>query len=188
MEIGGGLSSDTVPASEEVDELARYDEYRTQQARALVNLMPREAVRPLYRRAVREGHIVPDKDPLAALVGYCRSILPLPTFEVWQADVARNPEAHLESPDSFRTTPTAAAPATLEARAMTRHRSAWTARLKGFREDGAWRGFIAFEDGESGRVHHTALIFCEADPLELRDRFLGFENGTLEAFLRSTCP
>lgn len=129
-----------------------------------------------------------DKDPLAALVAYCESILPLPSFSVWKADVAANPEAHLESPDDFLTTPTSAAPATLEARAMTRHRSAWTARLKGFREDNAWRGFISFEDSSSGAVHHTALIFCEESPMELRDRFLSFENVALEAFLRSTCP
>lgn len=178
----------TTAASEKANERARYAVYRRQQARALINLMPQEAVRPLYRRGLREGRIVPDKDPLGALVTYCETILPLPSFEVWQEDVARNPDAHLESPDDFRTTPTAAAPATLEARAMTRHRSAWTARLKGFREGGAWRGFIAFEDAESGAVHHTTLIFCEAGPMELRDRFLGFENRALEAFLRSTCP
>lgn len=176
--IEGGSSGDR----------ARYALYREQQARVLINLMPREAIRPLYRRALREGIVAPDKDPLAALVRYCESLIPLPPFEVWKADVAENPEAHLESPDDFRTTPTSAAPATLEARAMTRDRSAWTARLKGFREGGAWRGFIAFEDAASGAVHRTTLIFCEAGPMELRDRFLGFESGTLEAFLRSTCP
>lgn len=180
--VSAEVHGDTCP------ERARYQLYRRQQARALINLMPREAVRPLYRRAIREGCVVSDKDPLASLVHYCESLIPLPTFEVWKSDVAANPGAHLESPDDFRTTPTSAAPATLEARAMTRHRSAWTARLKGFREDGAWRGFIAFEDASSGAVHHTTLIFCEAGPMELRDRFLGFENGTLEAFLRSTCP
>ena len=80
------------------------------------------------------------------------------------------------------------APATLESRRLSRAGESWVARLRGYRDEDAWRGFIAFEDERSGVVHHTALIFREGDPRDLRRRFLGFESGTLEAFLRSSLP
>ena len=37
-------------------------------------------------------------------------------------------------------------------------------------------------------MHRTALVFRESDPADLRERFLSFESGTLEAFLRSALP
>jgi hypothetical protein len=65
---------------------------------------------------------------------------------------------------------------------------AWTAHLRSFRDGSTWRGFIAFEDSLSRRVHRTALIFQESGPVDVRDRFLSFEPSALIAFLRSALP
>jgi hypothetical protein len=127
-------------------------------------------------------------DPLAALLKYCEELLPLPPFEVWREDVARNPEAHLRDLDDSPDAPTAMAPATLEARTVDHAGATWIAHLRSFRDSDAWRGHIAFEQRPSGTVHRTALIFREAGPAELRERFLSFETDTLQAFLRSALP
>ncbi|HET9947470.1 MAG TPA: hypothetical protein VFQ22_00965, partial [Longimicrobiales bacterium] len=64
--------------------LSQYRAYRTRQARRLIQMLPREAVRPLYRRAIREGFgDESGSDPLGALVRYCESLLPLPPFAEW---------------------------------------------------------------------------------------------------------
>lgn len=176
------------------DELrARYADYRRRQARALVGMLPREAIRPLYRKALHAAgpgakRRVEDEDPLERLLRFCEDLLPLPPFEVWERDVRRSPGAHLGDLDDSPEAPTPAAPATLEARRLDPGGRAWTARLRGFRDRDAWRGFIAFEEAGTGRVHRTALIFCEPGPADLRERFLGFEPTTLEAFLRSALP
>lgn len=168
---------------------ARYDAYRMRQARRLVAMMPREAIRPLYRRALRGGGVTAlEKDPMTRLVEFCETILPLPPFDVWLEDLRRNPGAHLGDLEDAADAPTAVAPATLESRSMRRSGDRWVARLRGFRDRDAWRGFIAFEDRDTGVVHKTALIFREPDPGSLRERFLSFESATLEAFLRSSRP
>jgi hypothetical protein len=164
-----------------------YEDYRERHARRLVALLPREAIRPLYRAALSDPTLdtVPD-DPLAKLTEYCARLLPLPPFDVWVEDVRANPDAYLLDLREAANAPTAASPATLETRRLSRSDGSWLARLRGFRDRDAWRGFIAFEDESSGLVHHTALIFREGDPRDLRRRFLSFEAGTLEAFLRSS--
>ena len=181
-------ASDRVePAEVELRE--EYADYVERQARQLVALLPREAIRPLYRaaRADRSLDTVPD-DPLAKLTAYCGRLLPLPPFHVWVDDVRRNPEAHLAELDEAPDAPTALAPATLVSRRLTRGAGRWVARLRGYRDGDTWRGFIAFEDSASGTVHRTTTIFRETDPRDLRRRFLAFEPGTLEAFLRSALP
>jgi hypothetical protein len=166
----------------------RYAAYRVGQARSLVGMMPREAVRPLYRRAVRADADGDDSDPLRKLVDFCERILPLPPFEVWLRDLDAHPEAHLTDLDNAANTPGPTSPATLEARALQRAEGEVIARLRGFRDRDVWRGFIAFEDGATGHVHRTALIFREAGPADLRERFLSFESAALGAFLRSALP
>ena len=166
----------------------RYAEYRHRQARALVGMMPREAIRPLYRRALRTGVQPSATDPLRVLVQFCEALLPLPPFDRWLEDLETHPEAYLDDLDATGDVPTATAPTTLEARLLGRSTGAWTARLRGFHDPDTWRGFIAFEEVGSGRVHRTSLIFREPGPRALRDRFLSFEPATLEAFLRSTLP
>jgi hypothetical protein len=169
--------------------LIQYQAYRKRQARGLIRLLPREAVRPMYRRALEAGY--GDRtpaDPLAALVDYCETLLPLPPFEQWAEDLERFPAAHLRDLDDSAAAPTAEAPTTVEARLFEFAGNPWIAYLRSYRDGAAWRGYIAFEDRHSRRVHRTALIFREVDPADLRERFLGFESVALEAFLRSALP
>lgn len=170
--------------------LAQYEGYRKRQARGLLRILPRRAIRPLYRRALfREGLAgQPQVDPLAVLVHYCESLLPLPPFEVWVGDVTLHPVAHLHDLEESADVPTVKAPATMEARLFDYHGDPWIAHLHSFRDGLAWRGYIAFEERRSGQVHRTALVFLESDPADLRERFLSFEVGALEAFLRSALP
>lgn len=170
------------------EERAEYEAYRARQARALVGMLPREAVRPLYRKALESGLPHSEDDPLGTLAAFCETFLPLPTFDVWRSDRRAYPDAHMEDLGEAAGAPSAAEPVTLEARVLAQTQGAWTARLRGFRDEDAWRGFIAFEDRRSGHVHRTALIFREPDAVELRSRFLSFEPATLEAFLRSALP
>jgi hypothetical protein len=173
----------------------QYALYRRRQARALLSIVPREAVRPLYRRAlqavvdaVADG---PSMDSLEALLATCEGILPLPPYDVWVEDLRRYPSAHLVELDQSAEAPSAAAPVVLSARKLHTEGEDWRARLWAFRDDDAWRGFIDFES-ESERASHrrsrTALVFRERGPADLRHTFLGFTTATLTAFLRSTLP
>jgi hypothetical protein len=172
----------------------RYEGYCRRQASRLVQLLPRDAVRPLYRRArdeARRADALADggeADPLALLVRYCRSLLPLPPFEVWREDLRSHPGEHFADLEESADVPTADAPSTMEVRSLEVHGQAWLAHLRSFREAGLWRGYISFEEEGSGRMHRTAAVFCESDAGELCERFLSFEHATLEAFLRSALP
>ena len=167
----------------------RYQAYRRRQAAQLLQLMPREAVRPMVRAARAAGvDVRSENDPLAVLASFCESILPLPPYDVWREDLEQNPDAHLRDLDDAREAPTAQTPSTMEVRVIDFGGGPWWAHLRSFRDDSGWRGFIAFEDPSSGRVHRTATIFHEDDPSELRERFNCFENASLEAFLRSALP
>jgi len=172
------------------DELvAQYEVYRRRQARGLVSMLPASAIRPLYRRALREGFGGnSSSDPIGVLVGYCEKLLPLPPFETWCEDVRQNPTAHLYDVADSADAPSAEAPVTLEKRTFEHAGHSWTAHLRSFRDGATWRGFIAFQDVDSDRIHRTALIFQEGDPVDVRDRFLSFESSALVAFLRSALP
>jgi hypothetical protein len=176
----------------EVELRARYASYRRRQARGLLRLVPREAIRPLYRRALATlapGPLAPaETDSMETLLAYCERLLPLPPFESWLADVGVNPDAHLHDVDDSADAPGADAPVTVETRGLSLGDHSWDAHLRSFRDGDVWRGFIAFEDRRSHRVHRTALIFRESDPVDVRDRFLGFEASALAAFLRSALP
>jgi hypothetical protein len=176
--------------SPSLDDLeAQYAAYRRRQARGLIRLLPREAIRPLYRRALGRHEVVgPVSDPLEALLGLCERLLPLPPFEIWLQDVREHATAHLRDLDDSADVPTADAPTTVEARRFAFEGSPWVAHLRSFREGQTWRGYIAFENEEADRVHRTALIFSESDPVDVRERFLDFDLAALQAFLRSTLP
>ena len=64
----------------------------------------------------------------------------------------------------------------------------WRVLLRAFRDEGAWKGLMVFEDRVGGASFRTAPVFREGDLLELRDRFRSFEPAALEAFLRSARP
>jgi hypothetical protein len=175
------------PAPEELE--AQYAAYRRRQARGLVRLLPREAVRPLYRCAVEDSEVgVASADPLGALLQYCERILPLPPFETWCEDIRLHATAHLRDLDDSADAPTADAPASVVARRFEFDDAAWIATLRSFREGTTWRGYIAFEHAGSHDVHRTTLIFREEDPVGLRQRFLDFDTRALQAFLRSALP
>ncbi|HUF75092.1 MAG TPA: hypothetical protein VMM35_02380 [Longimicrobiales bacterium] len=169
--------------------VAQYAAYRRRQARGLIRLLPREAVRPLYRRALAEGFDVEAAgDPLGALLSYCEQLLPLPPFDVWREDVRRHGTAHLQDLDDSAEAPTAEAPTTVVTRRFKSDDEPWIAHLRSYRERETWRGYIAFEDERTHRVHRTALIFRESDPVHVRERFLDFDLASLQAFLRSALP
>jgi hypothetical protein len=187
VEFGGDAQLDPQSARESL--LTEYRAYRERQARGLVGLLPKEAVRPLYRRALRAGHGEKHStDPLATLVAYCETLLPLPPFERWCEDRAAYPTEHLRELDDSAAAPTAEAPTTVESRKFDVGGTPWLAHLRSFRDGDAWRGYIAFEEQVSRSVHRTALIFRESDPADLRERFLEFETVALTAFLRSALP
>jgi hypothetical protein len=164
----------------------RYAAYRRRQAGRLMHLMPREAIRPLYREArTRDGR---GEDPLELLLRHCETLLPLPPFEVWREDLLRSPEAHLRDMDESPEPPTSHAPSTVEVRSVAYRGCTWLAALKSYRDEGVWRGYISFVDQKASRVHRTAPVFRESDPVTLRERFLSFEPAALEAFLRSALP
>ena len=172
----------------------RYDGYRRRQAARLVQMLPQDAVRPLYRRARDEARRLGalgesgEQDPLGLLVAFCERLLPLPPFEVWMSDLQAYPDSYLADLAESAEAPTAEAPSTMEVRPVEYSGRPWLARLRYFREQGLWRGYIAFEERESGRVHRTAAVFCEDHPSDLRERFLAFEATALQAFLRSALP
>lgn len=178
-----------------VEELhRRYESYRRRQASRLVQMLPRDAVRPLYRRArnaaLRADALADEgeSDPLALLVSFCVDLLPLPPFEVWLEDLRRHPDGHFADMEEATDGPTSESPSTMEVRPMTVRGRSWLAQLRSFREAGLWRGYISFQEEGSDRVHRTAAVFCEPGPGELRERFRSFENTALEAFLRSALP
>lgn len=172
----------------------RYEAYRRRQAARLVHMVPRDALRPLYRRARDEARRLGvlgeggEVDPLALLMDFCQRLLPLPPFEVWSRDLESHPDGHLIDLADSAEGPTAEAPSTMEVRSLEYNGRPWLARLRSFREQDQWRGYIAFEERDSGRVHRTAAVFCEDHPGDLRERFLSFESTALEAFLRSALP
>lgn len=166
----------------------RYEAYRRAQAGRLVRMLPREAIRPLYRKACAAVGDPGSGDPLALLVRYCEDLLPLPPYEVWRTDVELHPAAYLADLDESVEAPTVDAPSTVVDREMNVRGRSWRASLRSFRDEGVWRGFIAFESDGDPLIHRTGTIFCESDPTELRERFLSFEPATLEAFLRSSLP
>lgn len=190
------LRSTGTPATlvgEDPDLDVRYEEYCRRQSKALVSILPKEAVRPLYARARewgRETGMEVHKDPLATLLHFVREVvLPLPPRQTWLEDRVRNLDAHLQeefdSPPAYRRS---SPPVTVESRGMDLDGERWQASLNLFRRDEAWRGFIGFNPvgGETGV--QTGEIFREEDPEEIRTRFLTFHNQTLQAFLRSVLP
>lgn len=171
-----------------------YEAYCRRQAQRLLALLPREAIRPLYRQA-RQALVetaagsLDGEDPMAVLRAYCRTLLPLPPLEVWQADVAANPTAHLHDAATDELPPESLATArAVEARLLMVDGQRWTATLDVHRDGDVWRGHIAFRHGHGPQAFRTAEIFREDEPETLRDRFVEFDDDTLRAFLRSVRP
>lgn len=129
-----------------------------------------------------------EDDPLGVLARFCADLMPLPPYETWLDDVRQSPGAYVQELDEYGAAPTVMAPATLETRRFHRSGRTWVARLRAFRDRDAWRGFISFQDADGGEVQRTSIVFREEGPEEVRERFMSFENATLESFLRSATP
>lgn len=168
-----------------------YRAYRRRQAAELLEVMPDEAVRPLYRRARRwavERDRHDAKDPMRTLLAYCESLLPLPPFDVWLRDASGRSEAHLDELDRSRPSLENDAPLALEVRSFTAGDREWRATLNLYRKAGAWRGFVGFRSAGRGGSFRTAEIFREPGPRDVVARFRNLDDASLRAFLRSVRP
>ncbi len=169
----------------------RYSEYCRRQAVGLVELVPREGVRPLYRQArewaVDQG-MHESKDPMATLHLFCRNLLPLPPFDVWLADYETHRLAHLKAGAPYPHAGGPSEPVTVELRQVEHASERWQASLDVYRDDDLWRGYVRFHRGFGESHLRTGDIFCEDELQDLRDRFLSFTSATLAAFLRSILP
>ncbi len=172
---------------------SRYEEYCRRQTKGLVSILPKEVIRPLYAKAREWGRKMGrevEKDPLATFLIFLQELIPLPPRDVWERDRGEYLDAHIreefDSPPAHRRS---SPPVTVESRGMEMEGGRrWRATLNLFRRDEAWRGFIVFNPLGEEETVRTADIFREEDPDEIRNRFLGFHNQTLQAFLRSTLP
>ena len=169
----------------------RYEEYCRQQVTLLLRIVPREAVRPLYRHAriwAKERGLHESKDPMSTLRAFCRHILPLPPFGVWVSDYEIHRVAHVSAGVTWSPVAEPMEPITVEVRRWEHGAEMWHGTLEVSRGGDGWRGHIRFQrDGEESHSR-TAEIFCEDDLQDLRERFSSFTALTMSAFLRSTLP
>jgi hypothetical protein len=169
----------------------RYEEYCQQQVYVLLEIIPPEAVRPLYRRAriwATERGLHESKDPMSTLRLFCRDVLPLPPFEVWLVDYETHLVAHVGAGLGLSPLAEPMEPIAVEFRRMEYDAEPWHGTLEVYRGGDAWRGLIRFQRaGEKGHFR-TGEIFREDNLQDLRDRFISFTAPTLSAFLRSTLP
>lgn len=172
---------------------ARYRAYRRRQVTALLTLLPRDAIRPLHREALSwatdGGYRHDPSEPLETLVAYCGHLLPLPPFDVWCEDLRRNPLAHAAAAiPAAGPGASPPPPVTLAARTVERDGETWDAGLRVFHDEDVWRGYIVFRCRATDRRAHTARVFREDGPDEVRERFMEMAPATLTAFLRSSLP
>ena len=169
----------------------RYEEYCRQQVTLLLEIIPREAVRPLYRRAriwATERGLHDTKDPMSTLRVFCREVLPLPPFEVWRLDYENHRVAHAGGRVEWVLLAEPMDPIAVDVRRMEHEAEPWHGTLEVYRGGDAWRGLIRFQrEGEEGQFR-TGEIFCEDDLQDLRTRFNSFTASTMGALLRSTLP
>lgn len=185
--------------------LERYRAYRVAQGRELLNLLPREGLRSVLRHLQsREGGLaasgvaVVGADPrepegglqtLDDLAARCSELLPLPPFHVWLQDFhrARGEYATLPGPPMAPETADGEA-VTVETRELVHQGDSWVASLALRPLEDRWVGHIRFHSSEDDRMHQTGEILREGSPTEVRERFRGFDDHTVTAFLRSTLP
>ena len=185
-----GLEDPTVLPFDAEAVKGRFEEYCRQQVTLLLEIIPREAVRPLYRRAriwATQRGLHETKDPMSTLRGFCREILPLPPLEVWLADCdhpVANPGAGVKS----ATFADPMKPIAVDFRRIEHDSEPWHGTLEVYRGGDAWRGLIRFQRDGEGDFFRTGEIFREDDLQDLRNRFRSFNVSTMSAFLRSTLP
>ena len=167
--------------------LERYRAYRRAQGRELLTIIPREGVRSLLRTF--EPSSPDDGDVLDELAARCSELLPLPPFDVWARDFheARAEYESLPGPPLAPESPDGEA-VTVEVRSIAFRQSEWVAALALRAHDDQWVGHVRFHPSSGAQVYTTGDIFRESSPLQVRERFRSFDDGTLNAFLRSALP
>lgn len=190
---GPGASASVFGALEESPRGLRalYDRYCYRQAVALLSLVPRDAVRPLYRQALRwadKESQREDRDPLAILTAFCVELLPLPPFSVWLGSLRENPDPFLEDLEPVQEMDGSREAVTTDVRTFAREEGTWQARLRLFRDTDGWRGFISFRSDDGTCDVRTADVFRGDQARDIRQRFHSFQEDTLRAFLRSALP
>jgi hypothetical protein len=162
---------------------ALYQRYCETEARALVELLPREGRRALLRFEAGEG----GGEALSVDTVYraARRVLPLPPYEVWVPDYLANRAAYLERM-GIPAVPDRTAPVTVDVRPVG---NGWWASLNLRRLEAMWVGSIVFHPDPSLAKAPVAVrtsdIFRGPDPEALRARFREFPRPVLEGFLRS---
>ena len=191
---GGRFASPTPPGMEGLRGL--YERYCDQEARALLQLIPRDGLRSLYRTLRARTAVLPepeDPDPdqpagspdsLAMVVSYARDLLPLPPFHLWLDAYLADRGPFLEAL-GIEATPSRPDPVLVDVRAM---QGGWMVGLHLFHREGEWRGFLQFTREVGGSGHRTADIFRAEEPAAVRARFREYTDETLKAFLRSVMP
>ncbi len=194
LELDGQATSvDPDPGSTTSDAALkeRYEAYCRHQVSLLLQIMPGEAVRPLYRRArtwAKERGLHESKDPMSTLRLFCRDVLPLPPLEVWLLDYRAHRVAHAGARLGLAPPAGAMEPIAVESRRVEHEAEPWRGTLEVYRGGDVWRGLIRFQrDGEEDQFR-TGEIFREDNLQDVRDRFSSFTAPTLSAFLRSTLP
>lgn len=168
----------------------RYEAYRKREARALLEIVPREALRTLLREA-RSGDSTGAglDDPIELLVTFCERMLPLPPFEVWLADFQENRSAYLAVEDLEARGPRAAGPVAVALRSFPAGGETWHAALEVSPGADTWTGHLRFHaETRPERAFRTGDVFRGADAEAVRQRFDEFDIVTLQAFLRSVLP
>jgi len=163
-----------------------YERYCEREAMRLLSLIPQDAIREFYRHAAErsgeEGGQV--TDPLAVARAFARHLLPLPPYERWIPDYLANRSAYLEEL-SIPSAPRREEPVAV---ALRHFGDGWYAALLLSDAGAGWRGCIQFHRSEGVRSLRTAEIFRGERVEDIRERFETFDEGTLQAFLRSVLP
>lgn len=171
---------------------SRYRTYRLQQGREFLALIPREGLRALLREmhAAAGGFDFESADGFEALARRCVDLLPLPPFEVWALDFARNRSAY-GGPEAPSLGPALAAedPVTVAVADFLDDRGTeWVASLEVRELDHRWIGTVRFHRPTSAATCRTGPILRETNPEDVHARFAGFGRTTLSALLRSALP
>jgi len=171
---------------------SRYLAYRKRTASALLTVIPREGVRPLYRAArvwALEIGRHERQDPMATLLAYCERLLPLPPYDVWVADYNSHRLAYMEELARPPLAAVRAEPVMVSVRGIhPPDEPPWYATLFVGHDGVDWRGHIAFHTEAKEGVQMTTNIFVEDELDSIKERFAAFSEATLAAFLRSTLP
>jgi hypothetical protein len=170
---------------------AQYEAYCNRQISLLIEIVPREAVRPFYRSArtwATERGVHESKDPMSTLRVFCRELLPLPPFDVWALDHERYRAAHLDAASGWSSPRELVEPVAVEVRRLQHGGESWEGALEVYRGASTWRGLIRFQREGAEGYFRTGEIFCEDGLQDVRNRFISFSALTLSAFLRSTLP